>query len=352
MTQKDSQLDFLYKDSIKRIFKLNITKTQKNILKRFCFYHFYCKAIYPGQKSLAQDIGLTVRTVIRGINALEEMGYITRLQKRSIFGTRLYTLNIETVTFIFRPKPLADKALKHFFKGKMSLQMSHKAIEFKRFLKRGVIHMLPITTNAICLETTGIMKDILKKETKGFVGVNETYGAYNDKKMYNFFQNQCQNDMSQWQAFVKNVALSPYLMGQTPQQFKPPLLWLMRDDIAEKVKNGFYNAYKKPEPLAKTAPETDFIKDYGIQTQNYMNETLKRRLEEEKIEKEKKDFLKIITSLTEQQESAYKKDFEQMMRVNQNDLFLTSGWSSPVIRIEYMLWKKEKITQAQKAHAA
>ena len=69
----------------------NLTVGEKMTFAMFLSYAWNNQSCFPGQDTLAKDIGAGVRSVNRFIKGLEKKGFLT-IQRRGLGKTNIYTL--------------------------------------------------------------------------------------------------------------------------------------------------------------------------------------------------------------------------------------------------------------------
>lgn len=368
---KDAPKDKLYRSLIRQVRRLCLPKTTKALLEGFVFYHVYADAIFPGQKSLAQKLKVSRRTVIRMLNQLEKDGFIARTQKKSRLRTRIYLVHIGSLSLSFRaPSPiLSTLEDEPSSPSLVSPEMSHKrkedyikplgdqektrsgGLQEEKAFKtpsQVVSFQLSEEDKRVAQE----MVSIMAQETQGAIKPDPRYRCTSRKLVWHI-KHRCGGVMPSWRAFCQRIASSDYLMGRT-SGFIPPLLWLIKDETVQKLRSGNFHRYAPSAFSEDSSPESFLLTPKPVtESQNpwdnsWTREQLEQRLRQQ-VEREQDAYEhKILQAITQDQEQELRKAFEAELQDEETSLalnFREKGWDCPLVRMGYMFWKKKKLCQ-------
>lgn len=96
------------------------------------------------------------------------------------------------------------------------------------------------------------MVDVWKEKTQGYIAVPKltTHFAI---RLVSAFKEHFRSSMDLWRSYCSSIGSSNFLLGKT-SSFKAWLVWVLRSDVIEKVKQGAYGILQKFVMVTATKP--------------------------------------------------------------------------------------------------
>jgi hypothetical protein len=249
----------LFQALMKEANKAPIYKTPKNILKKFIWHHVNHPKIFIGQKKISEDLKIGLRTVVRSMKILYEAGYITKLTTKSHYKTNVYILNLQAISLApfaqqsrCGTKKVACEMSYNIYRNYIPLSLdlslqnpseteplkTEKRSHYQSKKEGKVVNMYQLTEEDS--QTAQEMIQIMSDATSGVVVPNPEHISSTPRKLVFHLKNKFGNDMRRWRSFCKSVGSSYYLMSGK-NGFVPALLWLIKDEIVQKIRSGEFH---------------------------------------------------------------------------------------------------------------
>lgn len=178
---------------------------------------------------------------------LYESGYIAKLTTKSYYKTNTYIWSIRPAIKAWDKKSgrwNADNIYRNYIPlslpnptGNVPLKIGKRShYQSKKEGKVESMYQLTEEDSQTAQEMIKIMSDA----TRGVVVPNSEHTSSTPRKLVFYLKNKFGNNMRRWRSFCKSVGSSHYLMSGK-NGFAPVLLWLIKDEIVQKLRSGEFH---------------------------------------------------------------------------------------------------------------
>ena len=181
---------------------------------------------------------------------------------------------------------------------------------------------IPPALSSSEVKTAETMIQIMKEVTNNVIQADLKY-SHTYAKLVNQFKNQWKGSFAAWTSFCTSIAQSDYLTKNS-KGFTPPLLWLMKDETIEKIRQGVF--HRKPKMQASS--------NACLKESTFSQKDIEAWLVHDRYARAK--------NISKEQNFTLEKEFETLMQSEDSwrgHIFRTGGWDSMDVRTAFLDFK-------------
>lgn len=215
------------------------------VLQQLYYWHqkySFQKWIYNSYEEWQKQFSFwSIRTIRRIFTSLEKQGFIVSKRSKTC---KFYRLCEDTIKKFFQnqdspscPARASKMAAPIYNKTKNI----HKISSYKKKKQKDARASIEVNEN-----NSNLVKTIISKWNEVFEYSLNPIKAYSNKtinkRLLDLYKNKFNSDLDQWEAYVKKINTSRFLMGEkeTKNDFKAVFPWLIKEEIVDAILSDSY----------------------------------------------------------------------------------------------------------------